>query len=254
MRRIVLVLSLLLPMAVPCGVQAQELTVMAAASLTDAMKELGQAWAAHGHPAPRFSYGASSALARQIEQGAPADIFASADEPWADYLQQRGLLVDSTRTSPLGNRLVLIAPADQPGEVALSPGVDLLARLGPDGRLATGDPASVPVGKYAEAALRTLGVWDAVAPRIARAENVRAALLLVERGEAPLGIVYSTDAAASMGVRVVGVFPEDTHPPISYPFALTRRGDTPEARALLAFLTGPEAAPVYRRLGFAVRE
>jgi len=227
---------------------------MAAASLTDAMKELGQAWAAKGHAAPRFSFGASSALARQIEQGAPADVFASADEPWADYLQQRDLLVPGTRTSPLGNALVLIAPADQSGEIAIGPGVDLLGRLGATGRLATGDPASVPVGKYAQAALTTLGMWDKVASRIARAENVRAALLLVERGEAPLGIVYATDAAASRGVRVVGTFPESSHSPITYPFALTRRGDTGEARALLGFLTGPEAAPVYRRLGFSVRE
>jgi len=234
--------------------QDAAVTVMAAASLTDAMKELGAAWAAKGHPAPRFSFGASSALARQIEQGAPADIFASADEPWADYLQQRDLLVAATRTSPLGNALVLIAPADQPGAVTIAPGVDLLARLGPAGRLATGDPASVPVGKYAQAALTALGLWDKVAPRLARAENVRAALLLVERGEAPLGIVYATDAAASKGVAVVGRFPEATHPPVSYPFALLKRGDTPEARALLAFLTGPEAAPVYKRLGFSVKE
>lgn len=231
-----------------------QVTVMAAASLTDALQALGSAWAARGHPAPRFVFAASSALARQIEQGAPADLFASADEPWMDYLQQRNLIVPDSRTSPLGNRLVLIAPANQPGEVALTPGVDLLAQLGAQGRLATGDPASVPVGKYAQAALTTLGAWDAVAPRIARAESVRAALLLVERGEAPLGIVYATDAASSKGVRVVGAFPENTHPPISYPFALTRRGDRPEAQALLAFLTGPDAAPTYRSLGFSVRE
>jgi molybdate transport system substrate-binding protein len=233
---------------------AQEVTVMAAASLTDAMKELGAAWAAHGHPAPRFVFAASSALARQIEQGAPAGIFASADEPWADYLQERNLLVPGTRSSPLGNQLVLIAPADQPGDIALTPGVDLLARLGPSGRIATGDPASVPVGKYAQAALTSLGIWDKVAPRLARAENVRAALLLVERGEAPLGIVYATDAAASKGVRVVGTFPEDTHPPVTYPFALLKGGDTPEARALLAFLAGPDAAPIYRKLGFSIRQ
>ena len=240
----------------PCAARAQDapVTVMAAASLTDAMKDLGAQWAAKGHPAPRFAFGASSALARQIEQGAPADIFASADEPWADYLQARSLLVPGTRTSPLGNTLVLIAPADQPGDITLAPGVDLLTRLGPTGRLATGDPASVPVGIYAEAALKSLDVWDQVAPRLARAENVRAALLLVERGEAPLGIVYATDAAASKAVRIVGTFPENTHPPITYPFALTKHGDTPQARALLAFLTGPDAAPVYRRLGFAVRE
>ncbi len=244
--------------AAPGQNDARPLTVMAAASLTDAMRELGQAWAAKGHPAPRFSFGASSALARQIEQGAPADLFASADEPWADYLEQRSLLAEGTRTSPLGNALVLIAPADHAERLAIVPGPallpSLLARLGSQGRLVTGDPASVPVGKYAQAALTTLGVWDALAPRLARADNVRAALLLVERGEAPLGIVYATDAAASAAVRVVGTFPENTHPPVSYPLAILRRGDTPAARELLAFLTGPEAAPVYRRLGFSVRE
>lgn len=234
--------------------RAEQVTVMAAASLTDAMRALGDAWAAKGHAAPRFVLAASSALARQIQQGAPADIFASADEAWMDYLQQRDLIVPGSRSSPLGNRLVLIAPIDQHGDVALTPGVDLLARLGAQGRLATGDPGSVPVGKYAQAALTSLGIWDKLAPRLARAESVRAALLLVERGEAPLGIVYATDVAASKSVRVTGVFPEDTHPPVSYPFALTRRGDRPEAQALLAFLTGPEAASTYRTLGFSVRE
>ncbi|MBC7799235.1 MAG: molybdate ABC transporter substrate-binding protein [Gemmatimonadaceae bacterium] len=248
-----LVLALLLALA-PVAAHAQGVTVMAAASLTDAMRSLGQAWAARGNPAPRFSFAASSALARQIEQGAPADIFISADEPWMDHLQQRALIVDGSRTSPLGNRLVLIAPADQPGTIDLSPGVDLLTRLGPQGRIATGDPASVPVGRYAQASLSALGVWDQVSPRLARAENVRAALLLVERGEAPLGIVYATDAAASRGVRVVGTFPGDSHPPISYPFAIVRRGDRPEVQALFAFLTGPDAAPVYRQFGFSIRE
>lgn len=250
-RRSLLLAGLLAPASALA--QAPGVTVMAAASLTDALRELGQAWAAKGHSAPRFVFAASSALARQVEQGAPADIFMSADEPWADYLQERNLLLPGTRVSPLGNRLVLIAPADQPGDVVLAPGVDLLARLGPTGRIATGDPASVPVAKYAQAALTKLGVWDRVQPRLARAENVRAALLLVERGEAPLGIVYATDAAASPGVRVVGTFPEDSHPPITYPFAILARSDRPEVRALFAFLTGPEAVPVYRRLGFSVR-
>ena len=253
MRRHALLLACALVLA-PALARAQDVTVMAAASLTDAMRELGQAWAAKGSPAPRLVFAASSALARQVEQGAPADIFVSADEPWMDYVQQRNLIVADTRTSPLGNRLSLIAPADQPGQIALVPGVNLLARLGPQGRIATGDPASVPVGRYAQASLTALGIWDQVSPRLARAENVRAALLLVERGEAPLGIVYATDAAASKAVRVVGTFPEDTHPPVSYPFAVTARGDRPEVRALLAFLTGPEAAPVYKRLGFSVRE
>lgn len=237
-----------------------EVTVLAASSLTDAMTELGRAWTAQGHAAPRFVFGASSMLARQIEQGIPADLFVSADEPWADYLDQRHLLVPGTRMSPLSNHLVLIAPAyqasdqpgDRPGKLELGPGVDLLARLGPDGRIATADPASVPAGKYAEAALRSLGVWDRVEPRLARTVNVRAALLLVERGEAPLGIVYATDAAADSKVRVLGSFPDATHSPIRYPFALVQ--DTAEARALLAFLTGPGAAPVYRRLGFKVEE
>lgn len=252
-RRRWFVLAALL-LLVPPAAAEEPVTVFAAASLTDAMRQLGAQWAAKGHPAPRFSFDASSTLARQIEQGAPAAIFASADEPWADYLQTRGLLADGTRTSPLGNALVLIAPADQAAPVVLVRGVDLLPRLGATGRIATGDPASVPVGKYAEAALRWLGVWDQLSPRLARAENVRAALLLVERGEAPLGIVYATDAAVAKGVATVGTFPAGSHPPISYPFALVKRGDTPEARALLAFLTGPEAAPVYRRLGFSLRE
>ena len=226
-----------------------EVTVLAASSLTDAMNELGRAWTAQGHAPPRFVFGASSTLARQIEQGIPADIFASADEPWADYLDRRNLLIQGTRISPIGNHLVLIAPADQPGDITLSPGVDLLPRLG-KGRLAIADPASVPAGKYAEAALRTLGAWDAVSARLARTGNVRAALLLVERGEAPLGIVYATDAAADRQVRLAGTFPDGSHPPITYPFALIQDGA--EARALLHFLTGPEATPTYRRLGFTI--
>lgn len=258
MRRRLLLAAMLLPGLAGAARAAppEGPLVMAAASLTDALQALGRIWVARGHPAPRFAFAASSALARQIEQGAPAAIFASADEPWADYLQTRGLLLDRSRVSPLGNALVLVAPADSSlRTVAIAPGADLLSPLGPDGRIATGDPASVPVGRYAQAALTTLGLWDRVAPRLARAENVRAALLLVERGEAPLGIVYATDAAASPKVRVVATFPPSSHPPVSYPFALTKAGaDDPEARALFAFLVGPEAAPVYRRLGFTVKE
>lgn len=231
-------------------------TVFAAASLTDALRALGQEWAARGHPMPRLSFAASSALARQIEQGAPADLFISADEAWATYLQARNLLVDATRVSPLGNSLVLVAPADdRRPEIPLARGTALLPLLGATGRIATGDPAHVPVGRYAQAALTWMGQWQAVAPRLARADNVRAALLLVERGEAPLGIVYATDAAASRGanggVRIVGTFPAGSHEAITYPFALTRRavGNAP-ARALLAFLAGPEAAPGWQRFGF----
>jgi molybdate transport system substrate-binding protein len=233
--------------------QPVPLTVFAAASLTDALRELGAQWAARGNPAPRFSFAASSALARQIEQGAPADLFLSADEAWANYLQQRNLLVNETRVSPLGSTLVLIAPAGAARPVALNPGTDLAALLGTRGRLATGDPAHVPAGRYAREALAWLGQWDALSPRLARADNVRAALLLVERGEAPLGIVYATDAAASRNVRVLGTFPAGSHTPISYPFTLTRRAaGKAEALALLTFLAGPEAAPTWQRFGFTL--
>ena len=234
---------------------AQGPVVFAAASLTDAMKALGEAWRAKGHPVPRFSFAASSALARQMEQGAPADIFASADEPWMDYVEQRDLIVNDTRISPLSNSLVLIAPADsrQP-PVTLGRDTDLLALAGADGRIATGDPSNVPVGKYAQAALTWMGQWDRVSPRLARADNVRSALLLVERGEAPLGIVYATDAAASRGVKVIGTFPAEGHPAVTYPFALARRAaDNREARAFFAFATGNEAAETYRRFGFGLR-
>lgn len=240
----------------PSRAQAPEgPVVFAAASLTDAMKALGEQWHAKGHPPPRFSFAASSALARQMEQGAPADIFASADEPWMDYLQQRELIVNDSRTSPLANSLVLIAPADSTqGPLALARDTDLLALAGADGRIATGDPSNVPVGKYAQAALSWMGQWDRVSPRLARADNVRSALLLVERGEAPLGIVYATDAAASKGVKVIGTFPAESHPAVTYPFALARRAaDDKEARDFFAFATGAEAEPTYRRFGFGLR-
>jgi molybdate transport system substrate-binding protein len=242
---------LVLPAAAPRAQQGP--TVFAAASLTDALRDLGAQWAKRGNPAPRFSFAASSALARQIEQGAPADLFMSADEAWANYLQERNLLVNATRTSPLGNALVLIAPANRAQPITLARNTSLAALLGPNGRIATGDPAHVPAGRYAQAALTWMGQWDAIAPRLARADNVRAALLLVERGEAPLGIVYATDAAASQGVRVVATFPAESHEAITYPVALTRRADgNAEARALLAFLTGPDAAPTWQRFGFTL--
>jgi molybdate transport system substrate-binding protein len=254
LRRRLLLACLAAPTLVAAsGARAQErLTVFAAASLTDAMRALAQQWQAAGNPAPRLSFAASSALARQIEQGAPADLFLSADEPWMDYLQQRGLIVGATRVSPLANALVLVAPADAPRrDVALAPGLDLAALLGANGRLAVGDPAHVPAGRYARAALEWMGQWGALEPRLARAENVRAALLLVERGEAPFGIVYATDAAATRGVRVVATFPAGSHPPVSYPFAITRRAaDNAQARDVLRFLTGTDAAPTWQRFGF----
>jgi molybdate transport system substrate-binding protein len=230
--------------------RAQELTVFAAASLTDAMRDVAGAWEKAGHKPLRQSFSASSTLARQIEQGAPANLFASADEKWMDYLATRGLIASDTRADILGNDLVLIVPANRAKHVTIGRGFDLVALLGPDGRLATGDPAHVPAGIYAQQALTRLGVWSAVEPRLARTEDVRGALQLVERGEAPAGIVYATDAAVSSGVAIAGTFPADSHDPITYPFAVVKGGDTPEARALLAFLRGPEAEAIFTRRGF----
>ena len=253
MRRLAFAVLLLLSALLgPVAARAQDLTVFAAASLTDAMKDVAALWQKSGHPALVQSFGASSTLARQIEQGAPANLFASADEKWMDYLASRNLIAAGTRRALLGNDLVLIVPADRATKVTIGPGFDILALLGPTGRIATGDPAHVPVGLYAEQALRNLRVWDAVVPRLARTEDVRAALLLVERGEAPAGIVYGTDAAVSKGVVVAGTFPADSHQPISYPFAVTRAGDTPQARALMEFLAGPQAREVFIRRGFKV--
>ena len=246
------VLLLLLALAAPLSAHAQQLTVFAAASLTDAMKDVAALWVKEGHPALSLSFGASSTLARQIEQGAPANLFASADEKWMDYLVDKKLVAADTRQSLLGNDLVLIVPADHPQHVTIGPGFDFAKLLGPAGRLATGDPAHVPVGIYAEQALRKLGVWDSVGPHLARTDDVRGALLLVERGEAPAGIVYGTDAAVSKGVMVAGVFPDSSHDPVSYPFAVTKSGDTPDARALLKFLAGPEARAVFVARGFKV--
>jgi len=231
--------------------QSPPVTIFAAASLTEALRDLSAQWAARGHPPPRLSFAASSTLARQIEQGAPAALFLSADEEWADYLQQRGHLAEASRSSPIGNALVLIAARGTAQPITLSPGTSLAALLGPAGRLAVADPAHVPAGRYARAALSWMGQWDALAPRLARAENVRAALLLVERGEAPLGIVYATDARDMPGLQLLGRFPAISHPPITYPFALTRQGQQqPQAQALLGFLTGPEAMPHWARFGF----
>ncbi len=230
-------------------------TIFAAASLQDGLRALARDWAARGHPPPRLSFAASSALARQIEQGAPADLFLSADEPWMDYLAARDLILPASRVSALGNTLVLVAPPNSHHAAPLTRQTDLLALLGPQGRMALADPAHVPAGRYARAALEWMGQWGALSPRLARAENVRAALLLVERGEVPLGIVYATDALALAlvlpGLRVLGTFPAESHPPITYPFALTRRAEgNAQARALLAFLTGPEAMPAWQSHGF----
>lgn len=240
--RYVFVLIVLLA---PLTARAQGLAVFAAASLTEALQEISADWARTGHAPPRLSFGSSSVLARQIEQGAPANLFLSADEKWMDYLAARDLLAPGTRTNLLGNELVLIMPNDTARPIAIKPGFDLAGLIGPAGRLALGDPAHVPVGIYAEQALRKLDVWPLVSPRLAGTDTVRSTLMLVERGEAAVGIVYTTDAIAAAGVTIVGTFPADSHDPITYPFAITKLGDTAEARSLLTFMSGPEARAVF---------
>jgi len=250
MRRLFLVLGLL-AFLVPSAAWAQQLTMFAAASLTDALKDVSAAWEKQGHPPLRLSFASSSTLARQIAEGAPANLFASADEKWMDYLAKANAIVPDTRKDLLSNQLVLVVPKDRARKVTIGPDLDLAALLGPNGRIATGDPAHVPVGIYAKQALTKLGLWSKVEPRLARAEDVRGALLLVERGEAPAGIVYATDAAVAPGVVIAGVFPESSHDRITYPFAVVRSGDTPEARALMAYLAGPDARAIFVRRGFS---
>jgi molybdate transport system substrate-binding protein len=228
--------------------QSRPILVFAAASLKTALDGVATQWRQETGKHVTISYAASSTLAKQIENGAPADLFISADEDWMDYLQQRELIDVKTRIDLLGNRLVLIAPRDSTEHVAIAPGFPLAALLR-EGHLAMADPGGVPAGRYAKAALSALGVWQAIAGRIAAAENVRAALLLVARGEAPLGIVYRTDAAAEPAVRIVGTFPADSHPPIVYPMALTLAA-SPDARVFAAYLRGPAARALFAAQGF----
>lgn len=227
--------------------------VLAAASLQEAMLEAADAWADEGHPKPVVSFAASSALARQIEAGAPADLFVSADEEWMEHLQSKGLLRPQTRSLFLANRLVLIGPSGYRGQLTIRRGFPLAQALG-RGRLAMADPDSVPAGRYGKAALQKLAVWPTVEQRVARAENVRAAMALVERGAAPFGIVYATDAKASSEVRVVGVFPATSHPPIRYPLAILRSSANPEAEAFRRFLLSPAGKAVFERHGFTSGE
>ena len=227
--------------------------VLAAASLQDSLTKAAQVWAAKGHQQPVLSFAASSALARQIEAGAPADMFISADEEWMNEVQGKGLVRPGSRRSVLGNQLVLIAPASSRGNLAIRRGFPLAKALG-SGRLAVADPDSVPAGKYAKAALTSLVVWPSVEGKLARGENVRAALLFVERGEVPYGIVYATDARVTKDVRIVGVFPATSHPPISYPMALLSAGrNGPEAAAFCRFLLSSEGRAIFRSYGFSVR-
>ena len=242
----------LAPVATPAAL-AQDVVVFAAASLKNALDDIAEAWKAETGKAATISYAASSALAKQIEEGAPADMFISADLAWMDDVAGKNLIKPETRSNLLGNRIVLVAPADSDVALEVAPGMDLAGALA-GGKLAMGDPAAVPAGKYGQAALESLGVWDSVSGSVAAAENVRAALALVSLGEAPLGIVYQTDAAADPGVKIVDTFPEDSHPPIIYPVALIASSENPDAAALLEYLRSDAARAAFEKQGFTVLE
>ncbi len=230
---------------------ADPVLVFAAASLKNALDDADAAYEKATGTKVAASYAASGPLAKQIENAAPADLFISADLQWMDYLADRNLIKAATRANLLGNTLVLVAPKDSTVTVTLTPGLDLARLLG-DGRLALGDPQSVPAGKYAQAALASLGAWPGVQGHLALADSVRAALVYVSRGETPLGIVYATDAKADPGVRVVATFPEGSHPPIIYPAAVTTTSHNPDAEKFLLWLESPGAAQYFEKQGFVV--
>ena len=239
-----------LPLAVPASA-AEKVTVFAAASLKNALDAANAAWSQESGNETAVSYAASSALAKQIEAAAPADLFISADLAWMDYVAEKKLIKGDTRSNLLGNRIVLVAPKDKADPVEIKEGFDLSALVG-DGKLAMGAVDSVPAGKYGKAALEKLGAWAGVEGKVAGAESVRAALALVSRGEAPYGIVYQTDAAADPEVAIVGTFPEDSHPPIIYPVAILSESASPAAAAYLDFLKSDKAAPFFTEQGFTV--
>lgn len=235
----------------PAVAQSKEVVVLAAASLKNALDEASASWTKETGKTTKISYAASSVLAKQIEAGIPADVFISADIPWMDYVAERKLIKAPSRTDFLGNQIVLIASKDSKADLKIERGFALRPALG-DGRLSMANVDSVPAGKYGKSSLESLGVWNSVADRVAQAENVRMALTLVARGEAPLGIVYRTDATAEPAVRVVGTFPADTHPPIIYPMALLASSNNPDAEAFVRFLQSPAARPAFEKQGFVV--
>jgi molybdate transport system substrate-binding protein len=245
------VIILMLALNSMSAAHAEDVVVFAAASLKNALDNAAHAFEQRGGAPVKISYAASSQLAKQIEAGAPANIFISADLDWMDYVQKRNLIQPASRRNFLGNKLVLVAPAGSGVKVDIKPGFDLVGLLN-GGRLAMADPDTVPAGKYGKAALQKLGIWQSVASHVAGAENVRAALLYVDRKETPLGIVYATDAASDPKVEIVGVFPEDTHPPIIYPIALTAASNNPAAAKFLAFIESPAATPAFQKQGFTV--
>ena len=230
---------------------AKDLLVFAAASLKNALDDIDASYKKETGKAVTVSFAASSALAKQVEQGAPADVFISADLDWMDYLAKKNLIKAGTSSNLLGNSIVLVAPADSKATTKIAPGFALASLLG-DGHLAMANTQSVPAGKYGKAALEKLGVWDSVKDRVAQADNVRAALLLVSRGEAPLGIVYKTDVAADPKVKIIDSFPDDSHPPIIYPVAVIAASTNPDAAAYLAYLKSPTAAAAFEKQGFTV--
>jgi len=247
--KILAALGLSLAMLGPATAQP---LIFAAASLTDAMTAVAAEYAKTGQPAPNFSFAASSALARQIENGAPAAIFISADEQWMDYITERNLIAPESRHALLGNRLVLVSRAAHPLSILIEPNFALAKALG-DSKLALADPDSVPAGRYAKAALESLGVWTELEGNVVRAENVRAALAFVERGEAVAGVVYATDAVFAKNITVVGALPAASHPVISYPMALIGPTPSEDARQFYAFLRSASAKDIYQKFGFTVQ-
>jgi molybdate transport system substrate-binding protein len=236
------------------GAAATDITVFAAASTTNALTEIAKIYEGGGSGKVALSFAASPTLAKQIEHGAPADIFLSANKEWMDYLEGKKLLEAGSRSELLGNRIVFIVPKSSAVQsITVSPQLDLAAMLGKDGLLAVGDPAHVPVGQYAKAALEHLKLWPQAANRIAPAKDVRAGLALVERAESPLGIVYASDAVISDKVRVVGAFPTDSHPNIDYPVAVLKTPKNSAALAFVKFLSAPQAKAIWARYGFEVK-
>jgi molybdate transport system substrate-binding protein len=236
----------------PSAARADDVVVFAAASLKDTLDAINIDWQKATGKQATISYAASSALAKQIEAAAPADVFISADLDWMDYVAKKDLIMPASRHNLLGNVLVLIAPADgKAGDVDIKQDFPL-SKLLDGGKLAMADPNAVPAGKYGKAALTKLGVWDAVSGSVAAAENVRACLLLVARGEAPYGIVYKTDATIEPKVKIVGTFPADAVPPIIYPIAQTASSKNPDAAAFIAYLSGPDATKEFEHYGFSV--
>lgn len=246
--------ALVFALALACSTipaQAKDVVVFAAASLKNALDDAAAAWKRETSRTAVISYAASNALAKQVEAGAPADIFFSADLDWMDYAASKNLIRPETRANLLGNSLVLIARKDASVQVSLQPGFDLASALG-KGRLAMGQVEAVPAGKYGKAALEKLGAWNGVRDKIAQTENVRAALFLVSRGEAPFGIVYKTDAVSDPNVKIVAAFPEGAHPPIVYPVALTKDSSNPDAASFLNYLRSSQAKPFFEKHGFNV--